>query len=180
MFLVTATALQKATQKSDAERISTTTKSDRYDVKSYTRIFGEARSKFHPQHEVMCELATWCAPIMCRAPSRETRDFPLEQIEMKRHLAANYLRALDRAWPGLHKTRGKCIYEQLEVSLCLAEEDFRRKRIAAREYGERCRAVLELAREARKCFIEGIPRSPFEEVVVLRVEQLISQLETIT
>ena len=39
---------------------------DRYNVERWLGLLEQARDQFHPQHEVMCEIAKWLVPILAR------------------------------------------------------------------------------------------------------------------
>ena len=48
----------------------------RYNVGAWLGLKSRADHVLHPQHEVLCELAKWLLPVLCRAPNQTLADFP--------------------------------------------------------------------------------------------------------
>lgn len=97
----------------------------RYSVKDWLGLESTAKCHFHPQHEVMCEIAKWLVPILCRGPeSRSIGHFPRYLVETKLRLASNYLNVLNIVDPGMSRNRAKTSYEILECQVYLTRTDF--------------------------------------------------------
>ena len=80
----------------------------RYDAQKYLEVYQEALQVVHPQHEIMCEIAKWLVPIMCRTvPGTITlNDYPEDDIALKRNLCLHYLNVMKKVKPGLSRMLG--------------------------------------------------------------------------
>ena len=80
---------------------------------------------FHPQHEVISEIAKWVLPILGRGHGKTLSDFPVSMIKTKVELGINYLAVLDIVERGISKFRAKTMYELVDSQIYLASLDFR-------------------------------------------------------
>ncbi len=55
----------------------------RYNVAQWLRLKSRADQVLHPQHEVLCEVAKWLLPVLCRAPNQTLADFPRQLVHTK-------------------------------------------------------------------------------------------------
>ncbi len=144
----------------------------RYDLNAFLSLRSEASLYLHPRHEVMCDIARWSLPIMCRAAGRMTpEEWPREEVERKREMAREYLAALDKVAPGSSKTKAKLQFEYSEAALELIRRkiaDGKGKEINSEE-SEEARGALEAARR-------GLERdenlSAFERWMLARIGEL--------
>merc|ERR1711990_566659 len=91
----------------------------RYNLTGWTQLLKCASPIFHPQHQVICEIARWLLPIMGRSGDQDT-----PTLKQKHQLATSYLQVLDRVLGELSKTRAKAIFELVDCALVLAIRDF--------------------------------------------------------
>jgi len=101
---------------------------DRYNVDRWLSLLDQARHRFHPQHEVMSEIAKWVVPIMARGHGMSISNFPVALVKTKVELAMNYLAVLDIVERGISKFRAKTMYEMVDNQLYLLSLDFREGR----------------------------------------------------
>ena len=88
-------------------------------------MFDRAKVYFHPQHEVISEIAKWVLPILGRGNGKTLSDFPVSMIKTKVELGINYLAVLDIVERGISKFRAKTMYELVDSQIYLASLDFR-------------------------------------------------------
>ena len=90
------------------DRLTDISINHRYDTNRYLEIYHEALQVVHPQHEIMCEIAKWLVPIMCRTvPGAITlNDYPEHDITLKKNLCFNYLNVMKKVKPGLSRMLG--------------------------------------------------------------------------
>ncbi len=55
----------------------------RYNVELWLGLKSRADLVLHPQHEVLCEVAKWLLPVLCRAPNQTLADFPRHLVLTK-------------------------------------------------------------------------------------------------
>ncbi len=55
----------------------------RYNVELWLELKSRADQVLHPQHEVLCEVAKWLLPVLCRAPNQTLTDFPRHLVLTK-------------------------------------------------------------------------------------------------
>ena len=101
---------------------------DRYNVERWLSLLDKARNIFHPQHEVISEIAKRVVPIMARGHGMSISNFPITVVKTKVELAKNYLAVLDIVERGISKFRAKTLYEMVDSQLYLISLDFREGR----------------------------------------------------
>lgn len=92
---------------------------DRYNVERWLDLEEEALKFFHPQHQVVMEVAKWLVPILCRSPTRLTESFSPNLLKRKMSLLSRQLAVMTIVDPGYSKTRAKALYEFTETKLFL-------------------------------------------------------------
>ena len=97
----------------------------RYNATQWLDMYARAKVYFHPQHEVISEIAKWSVPILGRGLGRTLSDFPVSLIITKVELASSYLAVLDIVERGISKFRAKTLYELVDSQIYLASLDFR-------------------------------------------------------
>eukprot|EP00092_Neocalanus_flemingeri_P045750 GFUD01051271.1.p1 GENE.GFUD01051271.1~~GFUD01051271.1.p1 ORF type:complete len:551 (-),score=122.42 GFUD01051271.1:56-1708(-) len=107
------------------DEIKTVYENDRYNVSQWLDMYARAKVYFHPQHEVISEIAKWSVPILGRGPGKKLSDFPVSLIKTKVELATSYLAVLDIVERGVSKFRAKTLYELVDSQIYLASLDFR-------------------------------------------------------
>jgi hypothetical protein len=60
-----------------------TSRACRYNVEQWLGLKSRADHVLHPQHEVLCEVAKWLLPVLCRAPNQTLADFPRHLVLTK-------------------------------------------------------------------------------------------------
>ena len=88
------------------EKVLSAAKDSRYDVEVFLNVYEEARKVVHPQNEIICEIAKWLLPILCRDKVKPTSEFPRSQLEFKRNLALEQVRVSETIQPGHNKCKG--------------------------------------------------------------------------
>ena len=90
------------------DRVTDISINHRYDAQKYLEVYQEALQVVHPQHEIMCEIAKWLVPIMCRTvPGTITlNDYPEDDITLKKNLCLHYLNVTKKVKPGLSRMLG--------------------------------------------------------------------------
>ena len=83
-----------------------------------------AASIFHPQHEVMTELANWLVPVLCRPRANAPKEFSLSELALKKDLCKNAIQLLDCVNPGINRKRGIQSPSGLGVVVYIAISNF--------------------------------------------------------
>ena len=86
-------------------------------------LFFRARQYFHPQHQVLCEVARFCLPVLGRGEGRTIADLSLVLAKTKEEMARSYLAVLEIVENGISRNRAKTLFELVETQLHLYRDD---------------------------------------------------------
>ena len=86
-------------------------------------LFFRARQYFHPQHQVLCEVARFCLPVLGRGEGRTIDELSLVLAKTKEEMARSYLAVLDIVENGISRNRAKTLFELIETQLHLNGDD---------------------------------------------------------
>jgi len=106
-----------------SERIQALAKTDRYNIDSWLSLLDQTETEVHPQHATVIEICKWILPILCRCPQTTTEDYDITLVKRKLDLATRQRTVLDRIDPGIGKSRGKALYEEMETEIFLYVHD---------------------------------------------------------
>jgi len=144
----------------------------RYNIKGWTDLVKCASPIFHPQHEVMCEIAKWLLPIMGRGGGQD-----LATIRQKVELATPYLAVLDVVLGPLSKARAKATFELTDAALVLAIRDFEEDSIDVATLKTRLKVYKEKITEALHVFqVLGV-QTNFEKMMAISLGKMEEQSE---
>jgi len=145
----------------------------RYNLAGWTQLLKCASPIFHPQHQVICEIARWLLPIMGRSGHQDT-----PTLQQKHQLATSYLLLLDRVLGELSKTRAKAIFELVDCGLVLAIREFEEDAIDAASLKNKLTGNANKIADALHIFeVVGVETN-FEKMMQISLRKMQSQSES--
>jgi len=139
---------------------------DRYNASQWLDMFDRAKVYFHPQHEVISEIAKWVIPILGRGPGMTLSDWPVSTIKTKVELCLSYLAVLDIVERGISKFRAKTMYELVDSQMYLLSLDFREGTCDRATIKSLTRGFIEKMDEVKNIMSVLGVNSGYEEMVV--------------
>jgi len=155
------------------DKIGKQAEEKRYNLTGWTQLLKCASPIFHPQHQVICEIARWLLPIMGRSGHQDTAT-----LQQKYQLATSYLQVLDRVVGKLSKTRAKAIFELVDSGLVLAIRDFEEDVIDTVTLKQRLTGNANKIVEALHVFEAIGVETNFEKMIEISLKRMLAQSQT--
>ena len=75
----------------------------------------------------LCEVATFCLPILGRGEGRTIKDFSLTLVETKEEMSRSYLAVLEIVENGISRNRANKLFELIETQLHIYGDEIKKQ-----------------------------------------------------